>query len=49
MDAEPILADQKCFVASDEQWTKFQNLLEVAPGPLPKLDRLLARESAFDG
>jgi len=45
--AERVLADRKWFVASDEQWAEFQSLLEAPLRPMPKLDRLLRRESPF--
>jgi len=45
--AERVLADRKWFVASDEQWVEFQNLLEAPLRPMPKLDRLLRRSSPF--
>jgi|APCry1669189000_1035189.scaffolds.fasta_scaffold191981_1 uncharacterized protein (DUF1778 family) len=46
--AERVLADRKWFTANDEQWAKFQRLLEAPLKPMPKLDRLLRRESPFD-
>lgn len=46
--AERVLADRKWFVANDEQWAKFQSLLDAPLKPMPKLDRLLRRESPFD-
>ena len=45
--AERVLADRKWFVASDEQWAEFQSLLAAPLKPMPKLDRLLRRESPF--
>lgn len=46
--AERVLADRKWFIANDERWAEFQRLLEAPLTPLPKLDRLLRRESPFD-
>jgi uncharacterized protein (DUF1778 family) len=46
--AERVLADRKWFVASDEQWTEFHALLDAPLEPMPKLRRLLERESPFD-
>jgi uncharacterized protein (DUF1778 family) len=45
--AERVLADRKWFVASEEQWAEFQALLDAPLVPMPKLDRLLRRESPF--
>jgi uncharacterized protein (DUF1778 family) len=45
--AERVLADRKWFVANDEQWAEFQNLLDAPLKPMPNLDRLLRRESPF--
>ena len=45
--AERVLADRKWFVASDEQWAEFQALLDAPLEPMPKLQRLLRRESPF--
>ncbi len=45
--AERVLADRKWFVASEEQWVKFQALLDAPLEPMPKLRRLLQRESPF--
>ncbi len=47
--AERVLADRKWFVADEQQWAEFQNLLDAPLTPMPKLDRLLRRESPFDG
>lgn len=46
--AERVLADRAWFVADDEQWAQFQRLLDAPLTPMPKLDRLLQRESPFD-
>jgi uncharacterized protein (DUF1778 family) len=46
--AERVLADRKWFVADDEQWAEFQRLLDAPLKPMPKLGRLLRRESPFD-
>lgn len=46
--AERVLADRKWFTATDEQWAEFQSLLDAPLKPMPKLDRLLRRESPFD-
>jgi uncharacterized protein (DUF1778 family) len=45
--AERVLADRKWFAASEEQWAEFQALLDAPLEPLPKLRRLLQRESPF--
>lgn len=45
--AERVLADRKWFVASEEQWAEFQALLDAPLVSMPKLDRLLRRESPF--
>lgn len=45
--AERILADRKWFVANEEQWATFQALLDAPLEPMPKLHRLLQRESPF--
>lgn len=45
--AKRVLADRKWFVASEEQWAEFQALLDAPLEPMPKLDRLLRRESPF--
>jgi len=45
--AERVLADRKWFVATDEQWAEFQALLDAPLEPLPKLRRLLRRDSPF--
>lgn len=45
--AERVLADRKWFVASEEQWVEFQTLLDAPLEPMPKLRRLLRRESPF--
>jgi uncharacterized protein (DUF1778 family) len=45
--AERVLADRKWFVATEEQWTKFQALLDAPLEPMPKVRRLLQRESPF--
>src|SRR5690625_2676506 len=45
--AERVLADRKWFVADDKQWERFQELLDAPLQPLPKLRRLLQRESPF--
>ncbi|MCV7052661.1 DUF1778 domain-containing protein [Mycobacterium heidelbergense] len=45
--AERVLADRRWFVASEEQWAKFQALLDAPLEPMPKLHRLLQRESPF--
>ena len=45
--AERVLADRKWFVANEEQWAEFQALLDAPLEPMPKLDRLLRRESPF--
>ncbi|MED5815267.1 DUF1778 domain-containing protein [Mycolicibacterium sp. 050232] len=45
--AERVLADRKWFVASEEQWVEFQTLLDAPLEPMPKLRRLLPRESPF--
>ncbi|MGB3285638.1 MULTISPECIES: DUF1778 domain-containing protein [Mycobacteriaceae] len=45
--AERILADRKWFVANDEQWERFQELLDAPLQPMPKLRQLLQRESPF--
>lgn len=47
-NAERVLADRKWFTANDEQWAEFQRLLDAPMAPMPKLDRLLSRESPFD-
>lgn len=47
IEAERILAGRRWFVASEEQWEEFNQLLEL---PLPsksKLTRLTQRESPF--
>lgn len=46
--AERVLADRKWFVANDEQWAQFQELLDAPLTPMPKLERLMRRESPFD-
>lgn len=46
--AERVLADRKWFVAGEEQWAEFQALLDAPLRPMPKLDRLLRRESPFE-
>lgn len=46
--AERVLADRKWFVANEEQWAEFQALLDAPLAPMPKLHRLLLRESPFD-
>lgn len=45
--ADRVLADRKWFVANDEQWEQFQELLNAPLQPMPKLRRLLQRESPF--
>ncbi|OBJ98355.1 antitoxin [Mycolicibacterium conceptionense] len=45
--AKRVLADRKRFVASEEQWVEFQTLLDAPLEPMPKLRRLLRRESTF--
>lgn len=45
--AERVLADRKWFVADDEQWERFQELLDAPLQPVPKLRRLLQRENPF--
>lgn len=45
--AERVLADRKWFVANDEQWAQFQDLLDAPLTPMPKLERLMRRESPF--
>lgn len=45
--AERVLADRKWFIANEEQWAEFQRLLDAPLKPMPKLDRLLRRESPF--
>lgn len=45
--AERVLAARKWFVANDEQWERFQELLDAPLPPMPKLRRLLQRESPF--
>lgn len=45
--AERVLADRKWFVVSEEQWVEFQTLLDAPLEPMPKLGRLLRRESPF--
>jgi uncharacterized protein (DUF1778 family) len=45
--AERVLADRKWFVASEEQWTEFQALLDAPLVSMPNLDRLLRREDPF--
>jgi len=45
--AERVLADRKWFVADDKQWERFQELLDAPLQPMPKLRRLLQRESPF--
>lgn len=45
--AERVLADRKWFVANDEQWEQFQELLDAPLQPMPKLRQLLQRESPF--
>lgn len=46
--AERVLADRTWFIADEEQWAEFQRLLDAPIPPMPKLDRLLRRESPFD-
>ena len=45
--AERVLADRKWFVASEEQWSEFQALLDAPLESMPKLRRLLLRGSPF--
>jgi uncharacterized protein (DUF1778 family) len=46
--AERVLADRKWFVATEEQWAEFQALLDAQLKPMPRLNRLLRRQSPFD-
>ncbi len=46
--AERVLADRTWFIAEEEQWAEFQRLLDAPLPPMPKLERLLRRESPFD-
>ena len=45
--AERVLADRRWFVADDDQWQRFQDLLDAPLQPMPKLHDLLHRESPF--
>lgn len=45
--AERVLADRAWFVADEDQWAEFQALLNAPMEPMPKLRRLLHRESPF--
>ncbi|MGH3929998.1 MAG: DUF1778 domain-containing protein [Pseudonocardiaceae bacterium] len=41
-ETERVLADKRWFLIDDNQWDKFQRLLEQPPRDLPKLRTLLA-------
>ncbi|TMS54826.1 DUF1778 domain-containing protein [Mycobacterium sp. DBP42] len=45
--AERVLADRAWFVADEHQWDEFQALLDAPLEPVPKLRRLLHRDSPF--
>lgn len=46
-NAERIVVDRAWFIANDDQWAEFQALLDAPLTPMPKLRRLLQRDSPF--
>lgn len=47
--AQQILTDQVHFYLSDQKWDEFCAALDAPPKDLPRLRKLLARPSVFDG
>lgn len=47
--AQQILADQVHFYLSDQKWDEFCAALDAPPKDLPRLRKLLARPSVFNG
>lgn len=45
--AEKVLADRRYFLLSEEQWARFEQLLEAPVPATPKLDMLLSAPSPF--
>ena len=46
--AERVLADRRWFLATEEQLTEFQRLLDEPVPPTPRLDALVDRPLRFD-
>ena len=47
--AEETLADQRFFGLDAERWEAFLAALDAPPRPLPRLERLFAEPSLFEG
>lgn len=47
-EADAILADQRRFVLTDEQWTLFTQALDAPAKPKPHLEKLLREKSVFE-
>ncbi|MDX3658462.1 DUF1778 domain-containing protein [Streptomyces sp. ID05-26A] len=45
--AERVLADRRWFMLDERQWEEFERLLDLPVQDLPKMRRLLTRESPF--
>ena len=48
LEAQRRLADQRLFFMNDEQYTRFEEILQAPPTDDPKLRRLFERPSPFD-
>jgi uncharacterized protein (DUF1778 family) len=46
--AEQILADRRWFMLDDDQWERFQELLDAPVTDSPKLRKLLSQPTVFD-
>jgi len=47
--AEETLADRRFFALDAERWEAFLVALDAPPRPLPRLERLFAEPSLFEG
>ncbi len=47
--AEKVLADRRWFMLDDEQWDRFNELLDAPVKESPRLRRTLATPTVFDG
>jgi uncharacterized protein (DUF1778 family) len=46
--AERVLADRRWFLLDDEEWERFQALMDAPAVPMPRLERTLTTPTVFD-